>query len=385
MGDPAQIQQLQDVWRIAVGALEAHERPQDVPLRATRGLLSTAIHLLQANNESSSSTVEDPTENGSTGTDWGKQQQRLQATMQQHHLQQYKLLQEVSERVSVITLVARERLLHHKRRPTPLQVRTFSTTLLTLAREGVPVKDAGLVQALVALAVSAPAIMNAKQRGTAGATRLVQHLEDLAALESHGVVFCGSERGGRREGGAEVIIDASLSQCMVALREGVESAVGRDDTRVLDSLNASSHVHGAQGVHTEEAIDSAVSSDQLSSGANEEGDRLSTLPGSNDLAEVCSEAEGVVALGDAHSKGSIGVASVSPWEFAMESGDKAGGTVGEEEWKEGDGQPDEAEADAKIDETLQALVDSKEWRQGAWDRELAARLNAALDTLSGGG
>ena len=56
----------------------------------------------------------------------------------------------------------------------------------------------------------------------------------------------------------------------------------------------------------------------------------------------------------------------------------------EEMVQKGTEEVEEAVLEEKVEETLQALVDGKEWRRGAWSPELAARLTAALDTLSGG-
>lgn len=399
LGCPGHTQQLKDVWEVAVQALKAHANPKDVPLRATSGLLTTAAHIIRSSSDFGSSCAERlaHVHNSQRGRRDPKQQQRLQVILQQHQQQHQLLLQQVRGRLDVVTRVARERLLHSRRRATVLQARNFSAALHTVAREGVPVRDGGLVQALVALSVSAPAVMNAKQRGIGGASRLVHHLEDLAALGQHGVVFCGSSNRSRgravQRGEAEAAIDASLLLSMMALREGVESAVGRDGARTGGTVYGSAHA--LSDTNADSARDSAASSGELSQDSSIEitgvGDSPCTFPDSSDTNSVsqCDAEDSYLHPGDLNSQGEPTDAEVVPsfGSDTEEDGLEDDTGVPEEGGEGGQESTDELEGvilEEKAEETLQALVDGMEWRQGAWSHEMAARLTTALDVLSGG-
>lgn len=373
---------MRDVWRIAIDSLETNDLPQDVPLRATSALLSSAIHLLHATKEN----------NLLKGNSFDGQPE-FEAQVPPSSVAHRHMMQEVCHRAPVVTRVARERLLHNKRRPTVLQTRAFSAALLKLAEEGVPVEDAGLVQALVAMSVGAPAVWNAKQRGIGGARRLVLHLEDLAALKKHGVVFQGAEQGSsssrRADGNARVRVnvDASLLQCMEALWTGVESAAWRGSTTSADdpvlvaqvdgSVDAENMSAAAILLPTQLPEDTFVGSKGTEESHNTHEGTIVAIPiadeasnGTTDHAEGYPEArEGSLVKDISLIDSSNDLNEEHEGEYEFED---------EEEIAEEDGRV----IVEKLDESLQAVVDRTPWRQGAWSPEFAQRLFTALNTLS---
>lgn len=172
---------LATLWNVGAQVLRAHERPQEVPLRAVTAMLeSTAA---------------------------------VRAGTPKHTLQ---------VNTGALLKVARTRLLHGRRRVAPLQVRRFVAALRHTAPH-VAVRDGGLLAAILRESAGTPMIANVKRRGRVGAERFVRMFEDIAELRDYGVVFSAAGPEGL-DGGAAAVADATLVQRLEGLLADVEAA-----------------------------------------------------------------------------------------------------------------------------------------------------------------
>lgn len=210
---------LEALWAVGVQTLQAHAAPQEVPLRAVTALLESAV----AVNAVSAAKVAVSGE--------------------------------------VLARVARTRLLHGKRRVAPLQVRRFAAALRAAAPL-VPVRDGGLVAALLREAAGVPMIANVKRRGRRGSERFVLMFEEIAELQDYGAVFLGAAGDVAAGARATVRADETLVQRLERVMEDAETAcmsaaeLGACAGVTAPSLEMVSHGDGAAApAHGEDAAD----------------------------------------------------------------------------------------------------------------------------------
>ena len=160
---------------------------------------------------------------------------------------------------------------------------------------------------------------------------------------------------------------------MLALREGVELAVLRDVAHMPDDTT---HVSATtpDDANGDIAMDCAVSSGELSSNSTSaragEGDSLSTSPSSNETMFTAHPDAQHAESHPADSSRQHAPVDSEGVHLSLDPGveeDHSDGNEEQEEMmQEGTEELEEAVLEEKAEETLQALVDGKDWRRGAW-------------------